>query len=280
MSIADGDVGVGPEPGFTWDFLACSGAVAANIRETVPDPANPSGPDIPGEGQYPGSVVGGIDHSLPQITQAKNVGALSSDTDFVTITIGGNDAQFTDIGFFCASHFDCFDDPYYGEPSLREWFFNNVRNNVRPALVDTFEELRAAAPNAAVLALGYPWIFGTEFCATTVAFSEQERRDLRIATNFLNQTIAEAAMEAGIHFEAVVGDFATHGVCDTAEPWIIGIQYVAENQHAYNLHPTAEGQLAYARAVSRFLGRHGIYSSDGFFPSGFPKNPNPVPPAP
>jgi len=73
-------------PGFTWDFIACSGATTNNVLSS-------------GTGQFPGTP-----DTDPQLAR----GLVNADTDLVTITIGGNDAFFADVAVDCGQKFNCF----------------------------------------------------------------------------------------------------------------------------------------------------------------------------
>jgi hypothetical protein len=58
-------------------------------------------------------------------------------------------------------------------------------------------------------------------------------------------------------------------------PWINGIVGLGK---AESFHPSAQGQRVYADAVNRFLeSTINLNYQHGFFESGMPKNPPPVP---
>ncbi len=191
----------------------------------------------------------------------------------MTITIGGNDSQFVPIAKFCFRKINCQNDEYANSgQTLQVWFNEHVRENVLPDLIATYQQIKSAAPNAAVVVVGYPLLTGTNACPDMPSFQDGELEFFRNAGIFLNQIIVQATVEAGVHFVSV--NFDTHEVCGTAAPWINPVEIFTKNRE-YGLHPTAQGQLVYAAAVSRFLDDTDVQYQHGFFESGLPKNPPP-----
>jgi lysophospholipase L1-like esterase len=88
--------------------------------------------------------------------------------------------------------------------------------------------------------------------------------------------MAQAASQAGVHYVPIAADFKGHLFCDgAATSWINGIVGYGDVE---SFHPNAQGQRAYARAVNRFLeSTINLNYQHGFFESGMPKNPPPVP---
>ncbi|RNE62263.1 SGNH/GDSL hydrolase family protein [Cryobacterium tepidiphilum] len=121
---------------------SCSGAVAANIVRA---------PQETGEGTAP-----------PQST------ALSSDTDVVTVSIGGNDLGFAAIAEYCTAL--SAEGPITGDLQLddcRSHFHPDAGTDllqqrltevVEPAVHSALGGIAAAAPHAVVIVVGYPAI--------------------------------------------------------------------------------------------------------------------------
>jgi lysophospholipase L1-like esterase len=86
----------------------------------------------------------------PQISVLQSAADRNS---LITVTIGGNDANV--LTEFLA----CLDGDCSGE-GLRLKAF--IDTDVYPRLVNTFTELRAAAPDAVILAVGYPHLVAPE----------------------------------------------------------------------------------------------------------------------
>ena len=243
--------------GFEWQFIACSGARTLNVLST----------GIP---KYPAEQE--------QLDQSH----VNADTDLVTITIGGNDALFALVLDRCVRNFpptsNCFDEVY---PGTTEKFGDLLEmrliGQVTDAVTDVYEEIKSKSmDNATVVALGYPLLLSAgSGCIGAPLITNDERNDIRRLGVLLNQQLAIAARRAGVHFVREVADeFAGHNVCDS-EPWILGAQ---PHKPVHSFHPTPEGQLAYARVLEKFfLTRARLGYPRGFFESGMPRNPAPIP---
>src|SRR5262249_5882406 len=80
---------------------------------------------------------------------ANQLGTLSSSTALVTITIGGNDAGFSNVIINCALYF------FTCGGAISE--ANSFIANKLPALLDTtYNNIRAKATTAKIVVLGYP----------------------------------------------------------------------------------------------------------------------------
>src|ERR1019366_5525646 len=83
---------------------------------------------------------------------SKQLGTLSSTTSLVTITIGGNDAGFSNVIINCALYF------FTCGSAISE--ANSFIANKLPALLDTtYSDIRSRASAAHVVVLGYPHLF-------------------------------------------------------------------------------------------------------------------------
>jgi hypothetical protein len=266
--------GAFPVPGYSWNFLACSGAVTKNLK-------------LGGTPQWPSSSAGGIDHGVSQLEQGPMFGApiVDDETDLIVLTIGGNDAYFSAVVEHCAVWIDCHlttwnpIDSWFSPMTLQEWFFHNVRNVVRLDLEDLYQDVKNTAPNAAIVVMGYPLLYESTVTTCVSPIDQNERAFFIRGANLLTETIRKATAKKGVHYAAGISvDFLGHGLCGTKEPWIHEIQdvFVGDNK-VYSLHPTGAGQRAYAELASRFLYQKGIDYEHGFFESGLPKNPDPIP---
>ncbi|MCP4288286.1 MAG: hypothetical protein GY792_28275, partial [Gammaproteobacteria bacterium] len=240
------------------DFYACSGAVTHNVTAS-------------GEGQ---------NGEPPQLALVNGV---NESRDLVTITIGGNDAQFAKLVGYCLAHNHCNDlkpfDPYL-DVELGDLFPLWVAV-VKARLLDLHAEIRSAAPNATILVLDYPILMGGEECdAVKVPFHEEsklskaEQQWMRDANAQLNAAVAQAAAAVGLHFVSVAEHFDGHGICGPLDDWVNGL--VLYNPKA-SFHPTGRGQYEYARVANAYLESIRSGWPDGYFPSGLPRNPAPLP---
>lgn len=226
---------VSGEP-ITWRFIACQGATTRNVV--------PTGVAQPGE---PG----------PQLAQ----GAVTADTDLVSLTVGGNDARFADVLQLCSVE-ECTDPnyrPINGEV-FTEWLTNLISSLDVP-LEETYGAIRMAAPRSIIAALGYPRVFaqGTVSgvaCPRLTLFSAAEQTFLNEMGGLLNGELAEAAANRGASYVDVTSHFTGHEVCGESGEWING-PYLALDLDVVedrSFHPNEAGQHEYAVPLNSFLG--------------------------
>ncbi|GGK84376.1 SGNH/GDSL hydrolase family protein [Mangrovihabitans endophyticus] len=171
---------------------------------------------------------------------------MSSGTDLVSITIGGNDAGFAPTVISCTvgSDADCqrvVDDG-------RDYITDEL-----PADLDaTYAAIRRRAPHAHVVVLGYPVLFDTSSASCGIGgMSLTKRRALNDGARLLDDTIAARAQAAGFTFADVRDRFAGHGVCGPS-PWINGLTLLPPTD---SFHPNQSGYTyGYLPALSDAAG--------------------------
>ncbi|MFJ6938419.1 SGNH/GDSL hydrolase family protein [Streptomyces sp. NPDC101132] len=162
---------------------------------------------------------------------AGQLGPLNTGTDLVSITIGGNDAGFSDVMTTCVlqSEATCLS-----------------RINQAKAYVDTtlpgkldqvYSAIRGKAPAARVVVLGYPRFYKLNGTCTT-GLSETERRAINDAADYLNNATAKRAADHGFTFASVVGSFTGHEIC-SGSAWLHSVNWLNIGD---SYHPTAAGQ--------------------------------------
>lgn len=249
-----------------WALLACSEATSLNVLSA--HPADGSDPGIPQ------NVGAGFSEPYTQIDNP----ALNSDTDLVTLTIGGNDLHFVDVLTFCFHSPDCtthdFKDPDTGETLPLAQYLRNKRDELSPHLDSIFAEIHAKSPHAEILLLGYPQLFPAtpaeqnckrlaqhDFPRLSVGYSQTEQNYLRQAASELNQTLAARAEASGVAtFVPVDSSFAGHEPCTSSgkqNEWINGpsasFKQIPPVEDG-SFHPNLAGQaLGYAAAVNAVL---------------------------
>ncbi|MGC9405310.1 SGNH/GDSL hydrolase family protein [Streptomyces sp. DZ1-3] len=195
------------------------------------------------EAQYPGV--------------APQVNALGAGTDLVTLTIGGNDnSTFINAITACGSAGVLSGGK--GSPCKDKngtSFDDQIENNTYPALKAALREVMAAAPNARVAALGYPWITpaaADPSCFLKLPIAAGDVSYLRGIQAHLNDVVERAAEETG----AVFVDFAAvsegHDACQAPgtrwiEPLLFGHSLVP-------VHPNALGERRMAEHTMDALG--------------------------
>ncbi|MFF7635385.1 SGNH/GDSL hydrolase family protein [Kitasatospora sp. NPDC008050] len=174
---------------------------------------------------------------------------LPAGTGEVTLTVGGNDLDFTDAVVHCL------------QPLTTESACGGALDRSAQLLRDTLpgkydQLLRAiqqAAPGARVVVTGYPHLLQAKVAGTCWAGTESRRTRFNQLTDQLDELIRQQAAAHHIRFADPRTAFDGHGVCAPGgSEWITGIVLL----HLWeSFHPTADGQAhGYLPAVANALG--------------------------
>jgi lysophospholipase L1-like esterase len=180
---------------------------------------------------------------IPGVTN-NQLGALTTATNYVTISVGGNDAGFSSVLTECA------------QPG---WMSNcngaidtaqNYINNTLPGKLSTlYASIKAKAPNAKVVVVGYPRIFNGEDCNAGTWFSPSEESRLNATADLINSKTSAEASAKGFSFANPTSRFVGHAVCDDVE-WLNGLS----NPISESYHPNKTGHSSgYTPTVSQLL---------------------------
>lgn len=264
--------------GAVWYFVAASGATTENIND------------------YQVKEVTGIEDPIllpAQIEVFKKIEKNS--VDFVTITMGGNDVNFSEIielaaltpGFlFCNALQSKLND---------EWddFYKNDREKIKNTYLDIY---KAAGSQADILVAGYPElicesssIIGSEIellgavnhsILSGIGFSFFEAKKINEAVDLFNDKLKAIVDECNeennnnkIHFVSVKKEFDGRGAYAIGG-YINGIKLYKKQDikigltSAYSIHPNEDGAKAYAACVNREIKK---------IEKGNPKKPSPTP---
>lgn len=155
---------------------------------------------------------------------ATQLSALSASTNYVSISVGGNDAGFASVLTGCAKPgwmSNC-----NGRIDTAQAY---IRSSLPNALSTLYASIRAKAPDAKVTVVGYPRIFNGEDCNALTWFSPQEESRLNGTADLLNATLAAQASAKGFAFANPTTAFVGHAVCDRPE-WINGLSDAAADR--------------------------------------------------
>jgi lysophospholipase L1-like esterase len=192
--------------GLALTFVACSGATTRSVRTTQLD-------------------------------------GLGTGTDFVTVTVGGNDVGFVEVITACAP-------PWWASDCHGE--IDEARQEIRDVLPSRLDQLYAAirdrAPTARVVVVGYPRLFMGEDCNAGTWFSPSEQKRLNATADLLSETIESRAVEHGFRYVDPRAAYTGHAVCDDVE-WVNGLS----NPVRESYHPNRRGQRGYANLVDDHL---------------------------
>ena len=170
------------------------------------------------------------------------LGSLNADTNYVTVTGGGNDLDWTQVILQCAKPwpYTCWGDIDRAEASIR---------NTLPGQLDRlYTAIKAKAPNARIIAVGYPRLFNGQQCNFIARISPGEQARLNTAADLLSDTTQARAIANGIVFVDARPAYTGHAVCSSAE-WINGTSWPIGESY----HPNKNGQMGYAGIVETAL---------------------------
>jgi lysophospholipase L1-like esterase len=172
---------------------------------------------------------------------SEQVSSVTSETNWVTYTIGGNDAGFSHVITECA---------------LPSWLSNctgaineaqSIIKNTLPGRLDSVNNaIKTRAPSAKVIVLDYPKIFNGEDCNALTFFSSSEETRLNETAEQMRTVISAAATRAGANFifRDVIPPFIGHAVCDggggSSTEWINGLSSPTSESY----HPKVTGHAS------------------------------------
>lgn len=216
--------------GFALTDRTCGGAVIANVVDT------------------PQTVSG---------TAPVQIDSLDATTDLVTLTIGGNDLGFWNIGQMCVALAPT--GPVLGSldgqthQTCREQFVVNtpggavntletkIDQTVAPALTAALQTIHTKAPNAKIIVLGYPALapdaahtpsggcytslFQGFFGFRTNAFPylDTDVALLRDTQVYMDQAMAAATTAAGATYVSLLPGSVAHSPCNPSDAYVNGI---------------------------------------------------------
>ncbi|GAA0214193.1 SGNH family lipase [Actinomadura nitritigenes] len=166
------------------------------------------------------------------------LGALSSSTTLVSLTVGGNDAGFTGVMETCVLHSAS---TCQSAVASAESF---MKSTLPGRLDSLYGKIRAKAPGARVVVLGYPHLY--KIVNVCVGLSNTKRTALNGAADVLDGVVKAAAGRAGFTWSDVRDEFAGHELC-SGDDWLHAVTIPIDSSY----HPTAKGhRLGYLPALT------------------------------
>jgi lysophospholipase L1-like esterase len=164
---------------------------------------------------------------------SSQISSVTPDSDWVTYTIGGNDAGFSSVITTCA------EPSWLGDCNTA---VNNAQSYIQKTLPGRLDLLnnaiRSHAPSAKVIVLDYPHLFNGQDCNAGTFFSSSEETRLNQTADMLKGVLSAAVSRAGTNFlfRDVIPPFIGHAVCDggggSSTEWINGLSNpVGESYH-------------------------------------------------
>lgn len=170
---------------------------------------------------------------------------LSPSTTLITLTAGGNDIGWTTAIGACLA-------PTSTVAICKAAVANSIylMRNLPKSVASMLKAIKAKAPGAKVLYVGYPRLFEPQNMAA-LGFTPTQisgTKVLNAAADLLNGILAVSALSNRTAFVPVAYLFNGHGV-PSASPWLNNI-----GDSVYPFHPNLAGyQNGYAAALSPFL---------------------------
>ncbi len=252
------------------DYVALGDSYSAASGVLPPDPTAP--PEcLRSSLNYPHVIAGQIGAHLTDVTcgaadtshffisqypgVAPQLNAVSSHTQLVTMTIGGNDNNV-----FINSIVDCgsagISTLGQGSPCKDRYgssFDNTIRTKTYPSLVKALRAVRAKAPRARVAILGYPWILpASGGCFPTMPVASGDVPYVRDIQATLNNAVQRAAAATGVTYVNLSTVSNGHTACQP-----IGVRWIEPVLGGTNpviVHPNALGESHMAAQTIKVLG--------------------------
>ncbi|GAA1500693.1 SGNH family lipase [Streptomyces synnematoformans] len=157
------------------------------------------------------------------------LGPLNSSTTLVSLSIGGNDAGFADAMITCVLQ---------GESACVNRI-NEARTYIEGTLPGrlnaAYDAVRARAPNAHVVVLGYPRMYQLNG-GCFFGISERSRAAINGAADLLSDVTAKRAADHGFSYGDVRPAFSGHEICSDSE-WLHSVTFPIGDSY----HPKAAG---------------------------------------
>jgi lysophospholipase L1-like esterase len=172
--------------------------------------------------------------------------SVTPDTTLVTVQVGGNDVGFVSVLENCIltlSDQDCVNGVNAAEAAAQ---------NVLPGeLAATYAAIRAHAPSAKVVVVGYPRFYKIGGNCGIFGLSDTERSALNAGSDVIAGVLAAQAASAGFTFLDGRTAFAGHEICSGSE-WLTSLQWDKIDE---SYHPNALGHKnGYLPALTALVG--------------------------
>jgi lysophospholipase L1-like esterase len=195
--------------------------------------------------------------SVPLGSNPPQDNALSSSTTLVTLQIGGNDINFSNIIINCTTL--SLTDPF-GAPCKKHYTsggkdrLKEAIEAAAPKVAADLQGIHADAPNARVLLVGYPVILPNsgDGCWPVVPIAFGDVPYLRGVEQELNAMLATEAAANNATFVNTYTASIGHDVCQS--PGVKWVEGLIPTSPAAPFHPNALGEKSMAKQVLAALG--------------------------
>lgn len=207
-----------------------------------------------------GSTTNEMDNPQTELgitINAPELDSVTSDTNLVTLGIGGNDIGFINIIETCAE--ESLTSPA-GDPCTQHYNAGGTDQLAAaieatgPKVGSVLQQIHQNAPHATVYVVGYPDILpeAGNGCWPVVPLASGDIGYLRQTEKELNQMLADEASVNGATYVDTYTPTIGHDVCQAiGVKWIEGL---VPTSPAAPFHPNARGEAAMAKALEAAIG--------------------------
>lgn len=240
-----------------WYFVASSGATTAHFSRE--------------EQEKHAKYQGMSNHHKKLPKQMDIFNDIEGSVDYVTLTVGGNDVDFSDVitraavGSSYLHHHGFIS----GKNYLIEKKMNDLWGNIETTKTDiknVYTGIKEKAPEAEIIVAGYPELLDRNGKGFVISRQEANKIDDNVwAFDGVIYDLVEECRQAGmrIHYVDVREEFNKDGghQAYSDHPWINEIMWGAQAEDltgfinakpasSYSIHPNEEGAKAYAKCVN------------------------------
>lgn len=256
------------EPARPLRYVALGDSYSAASGVLPPDPTSPT--CFRSTSNYPNVIAARVSARFTDVTcgaaqtkdfftaqypgVAPQLDAVRTNTDLVTMTIGGNDNNT-----FISSILSCgvagISTLGQGSPCKDQYgssFADDIDELTYPALVKALTAVRAKAPGATVAILGYPWILPAKGgCFEKMPIATGDVPYLRGIQATLNNAVRRAAAATGATYVSLSKVSNGHDACKpVGTRWV---EPVLQGTNPVIVHPNALGESRMAARTMRVL---------------------------
>ncbi|MER5498103.1 MULTISPECIES: SGNH/GDSL hydrolase family protein [unclassified Streptomyces] len=178
---------------------------------------------------------------------ANQVPQVTADTTLVTVQIGGNDVGFVEVLKNCILTIDD-KDCIKGVEAAKA----AATGYLPGRLQQVYSAIRARAPQARVVAVGYPRLYTIGGDCGIFGLSDKERTALNSAADTLAGVQSAAASAAGLTYLDARAAFDPHTICSGGSEWVTSLEWSKLNE---SYHPNAAGHRdGYLAQLNRITG--------------------------
>lgn len=175
------------------------------------------------------------------------IDAVKPGTELVTVGIGGNDGNlFASLLSACTG----------GQGACGQFTRDTAPRILQQSVSDiaaVLKDVRARAPKATVLLVGYLRIMPDSGSCPTIGIPAEDAAAVRGAEKLLDRALADAAQRAGVPYVSTRKASHGHDACAGAQAWTNGGTVKDDDGIAF--HPRLAGMQAVARAVEAELAK-------------------------